>query len=303
MRDATLRRTPTRRSRRRREALIFAAMVLPNLALFAVFTYWPLVYQAYLSLTDWNLLSPVKEMVGLQNYADLLTDPEFGQIMLHTLVFTGGILVFRLALGLLFALLLNQRLIGRNLARSIVFAPTIVSGAAIGIVWAYIFDPRYGLMRVVLGWVGLSSPNWLQDGGWAMVAVIIVYLWRDVGYATIVYLAGLQGVPQELGEAARVDGAGAWHTFRHVTLPLLSPVTFFIVVTTILSSFQAFDIFNAMTGGGPVNATTTLMYYVYQQGFVGLQVGQAATAGFLLFVIMLAATLVQLRFSRWVHYS
>ncbi|MDP9383465.1 MAG: sugar ABC transporter permease, partial [Chloroflexota bacterium] len=192
----------------------------------------------------------------------------------------------------------------RNVVRSVVFAPVILSGAAVGLVWAYIFDPTYGLMRTALGFFGVPSPSWLTDTQFAMPAIIIVYLWKNLGYSAIVYLAGLQNISRDLYEAARVDGANAWQTFRSVTLPQLSPVTFFLVVTTILSSFQAFDIIAVMTEGGPVNATTTLIWYLYEEGFVAFRAGRAAAAAMVLFVLMLVVTLVQVGYlQRRVHYS
>ena len=143
--------------------------------------------------------------------------------------------------------------------------------------------------------IGISSPNWLLDTKWAMMAVVIVYVWKNVGYAVVIYLAGLQAIPRELYEAALVDGAGSWARFRNVTLPGLSPIVFFLVLTTILAGFQSFDIIKVMTNGGPVNSTTTLIYYLYQEGFVGFNAGRAGVASVLLFTIMLVFTLIQMR--------
>jgi multiple sugar transport system permease protein/sn-glycerol 3-phosphate transport system permease protein len=202
------------------------------------------------------------------------------------------------------ALLLNQPLLGRNGVRSVVFSPVMLSGAAIGLVWTYIFDARYGLLDVFIRAVGLRSPEWLLDTRWAMAAIIIVYVWKNIGYAVVIYLAGLQAIPRELYEAALVDGAPAWARFRHVTIPGLSPVIFFLVLTAILSSFQTFDVIKVMTDGGPVNATTTLIYYLYQEGFVGFNAGRAGVAGVVLFLAMLAFTLVQMRYTeRAVSYA
>ncbi len=281
----------------RREWLLFALLVGPNFLLFVIFTYWPLVYNAYLSFVRWDMLSPVKLWVGWDNYRYLFTAPDFFQIIVNTLVFTLASVGLTCLLGLLMALLLNQPLVGRNAARSIVFSPVMLSGAAIGIVWIYIFDPRYGLLDVFLSAVGLQSPNWLLDTTWAMVAVIIVYVWKNIGYAVVIYLAGLQAIPSELYEAAIVDGASAWARFRHITIPGLSPVIFFLVLTTLLASFQTFDVIKVMTDGGPVDATTTLIYYLYQEGFVGFNAGRAGVAGVVLFVTMLAVTLVQMRYT------
>lgn len=288
----------------RREWLLFVLLVGPNILLFAIFTYWPLLYNGYLSFVRWDMLAPVKIWVGLDNYRFLFSQPEFRLILFNTFYFTVASVVLTAGLGLLMALLLNQSLRGRNTVRSIVFSPVMLSGAAIGIVWIYIFDPRYGLIDALLGIVGLNSPNWLLDGAWAMPAVIIVHVWKTIGYAVVIYLAGLQAIPRELYEAVVVDGGGAWSRFRAVTLPGLSPVIFFLLLTTVLTSFQAFDIIKVMTNGGPVNATTTLVFYLYEEGFVAFNAGRAGVASVLLFGLMFAFTLVQMRYEdRNVHYA
>jgi len=288
----------------RKEWLLFVLLVGPNLFLFGVFTYWPLIYNGYLSFVRWDMLSPFKLWVGLDNYTNLLTSPSFGRILWNTLTFTIGSVGLICGIGLLIAMLLNQPLRGRNVARGIVFSPVMLSGAAIGIVWIYIFDPRYGLLDIPIRAMGFRSPNWLLDTAWAMLAVIIVQVWKNVGYAIVIYRAGLQAIPRELYEAALVDGAGAWQRFRNITLPGLSPVVFFLILTTILASFQSFDIIKVMTEGGPVDATTTLIYYLYQEGFVAFNAGRAGVASMVLFISMLVFTIVQMRTSeRSVHYA
>jgi len=288
----------------RAEWFLFLLFVGPNLLLFGIFTYWPMLYNGYLSLVRWDMLSPVKTFVGLANYRALATDATFLTVLRNSLVFTLGAVGGSLLLGLATALLLNRPLRGRAGARAVLFAPTLLSGAAIGIVWVYVFDPRYGLLRSLLSPLGLTAPAWLTDPSWAMPAVIIVYVWKNVGFATVIYLAGLQAIPRDLYEAARVDGAGALWRFRSVTLPMLSPISFFLVVTSLLNSFQAFDIIRVMTQGGPVDATNTLIYYVYQQGFVAYNAGRAAAAAMVLFAIMFGITLVQLRYAEErVHYA
>ena len=289
---------------RRSESLLFVLFVAPNLLLFSIFTYWPLLYNGYLSMVRWDMLSPTKTWVGLDNYTYLLGNDTFRLVLRNTFVFTAGAVGGSLVVGLLVALLLNQPLRYRDGARAIVFAPTLLSGSAIAIVWVYIFDPRYGLMRQILDPFSIPSPTWLRDPTWAMVAVIIVYIWKNLGFAAVIFLAGLQTIPKDLYEAAKVDGAGVWSRFRNVTLPMLSPISFFVLVTSILSTFQSFDIIQVMTEGGPVDATNTLIYYVYEQGFVAFNAGRAAAAAMILFVVMLAVTLIQMRFAeRKVHYG
>ncbi|MDQ3249539.1 MAG: sugar ABC transporter permease [Chloroflexota bacterium] len=288
----------------RGEWVLFLLLVGPNLLLFALFTYWPLLYNGYLSFVRWDMLAPVKLWVGLDNYQFLFASPAFVKILTNTVIFTLASVVLTCSLGLLIALLLNLPLQGRNAVRSIVFSPVMLSGAAIGIVWIYIFDPRYGLLDIFVRAAGLRSPDWLLDTAWAMPAVIIVYVWKNLGYAVVIYLAGLQAIPRELYEAALTDGASGWARFRHVTLPGLSPVVFFLVLTTILAGFQTFDVIKVMTDGGPIDATTTLVYYLYQEGFVGFNAGRAGVAAVVLFVAMLLFTLVQMRYTeRNVNYA
>jgi ABC-type sugar transport system permease subunit len=288
----------------RTEWFLFLLFLGPNMLLFGVFTYWPMVQNAYLSTVRWDMIAPVKVGVGLGNYRYLLRDGVFGRVLLNTLTFTLGSVGISLVLGLAAALLLNQPLRWRDGARAVLFAPTLLSGAAIGIVWVYLFDPRYGLMAQALSWVHLNSPNWLNDPSWAMPAIIIVYVWKNLGFTAVIYLAGLQAIPRDLYEAAKVDGAGPFWRFRSVTLPMLSPISFFLVVTSILNTFQAFDIIQVMTKGGPVNATNTLIYYVYEQGFVAFNAGRAAAGALVLFVLMLGVTLLQVRYTEQkVHYG
>ncbi len=296
------------RTRRKRppfsEWLLFLLFIAPNFILFGIFTYWPMIQTAYLSGVRWDMISANKRWVGADNYRYLWNDDTFRQVLMNSLWFAIGAVGGSLVLGLSIAMLLNQKLRFRNFARASVFMPTLLSGAAIGIVWVYIFDPRYGILAGFLKVFGVNSPAWLGDTKWALPAVIIVYIWKNVGLATIIFLAGLQSIPRDLYEAATVDGAGRMSKFRAVTLPMLSPIMFFVVVTSILNSFQAFDIINVMTRGGPVDATNILVYYIYQQGFVAFNAGRAGAASMVLFVVMLAITLIQLRYSeRKVHYG
>ena len=288
----------------RREALLFLLFVGPNLFFFAVFSFWPIIYSAYLSTRRWDMIAPVKPFVGLNNYRYLFTDDTFRLVLRNTVVFTGVTVGGTLVLGLGLALLLNQPLRGREGAKAILFAPSLLSGAAISIVWIYLFDPRFGLIARILDVAGLPSPAWLADPRWAMPAVIIVSIWKDLGFTAVIYLAGLRTIPRDLYEAAKVDGAGPWWRFRSVTLPMLSPIVFFLGVTSLLNTIQSFDIIQVMTRGGPVDSTTTLIYYVYQQGFVAFNAGRASAAAIILFVAMLGITLAQVRWAeRQVHYG
>jgi len=305
---ATTRTLAQPRGRGRRlaaqEWLLFLLFLGPNLILFGLFTYWPMVENIRLSTQRWNMLAPTRRGVGLDNFRYLATDDVFRQVLVNTFYFTGAAVGLSLLLGLAIALLLNQPLRGRDAARAIVFAPHLLSGAAIGVVWAYIFDPRFGLLAQILDWFGIGSPDWLNRPEWAMPAIIIVYVWKNLGFTAVIYLAGLQGIPRDLYDAAKVDGASAFNRFRSVTLPMLSPITFFLIVTSILSTFQSFDIIRVMTRGGPVDSTNTLIYYVWDEAFQRSNAGRAAAAALVLFALMMVVTLLQLRYSeRRVHYA
>jgi multiple sugar transport system permease protein/sn-glycerol 3-phosphate transport system permease protein len=285
--------------------LLFVVFMAPNLFFLSLFTYWPMVRNVSISLHQTNFLNQGSIYVGLQNFRYIFTNNQFIYVLKNTLYFTVASVSLTLILGLLVALLLNQRLRFRDGARAIVFAPTLLSGAAIGIVWAYMFDPRYGLIAQVLSWVHLPSPNWLNRPEWAMPAIIIVYVWKNLGFSAVIFLAGLQSIPADLYDAAKVDGANAFWRFRSVTVPMLSPISFFLMVTSVLATFQAFDIQRVMTQGGPAFSTTTLIYYVYDQGFGNaFNFGRAAAAAIVLFVIMLFVTVAQVRFTQsQVHYD
>lgn len=293
------------RSRRRRVALgWFAALAGPNLVLLLVFVYRPLLQSLYLSTLQWNLGSPAARSIGLGNYIEWFTAPSTGRVVTTTVIFTVVTVGGALLLGLAVALLLNKKIVGRGFARTVIFAPYVLSGFAVGILWLFIFDPRYGLMQEVLGRIGLPSPQWYTQQPWPLVMIVIVYLWKNLGYVALIYLAGLQSIPQDLRDAAAIDGASASRTFRSIVFPLLSPTTFFLLVTMMLASLQSFDIIQAMTKGGPLGSTTTLMYSIYQESFVNGRAGYASAVATILFVVLLAVTALQSRFlGRKVHYS
>ncbi|MCL3861508.1 carbohydrate ABC transporter permease [Actinotalea sp. K2] len=291
-------------SRRRRALLWFLVLAGPNVALLALFVYRPLVESFYLSTMQWNLGSPVARFVGLGNYVEWFTSPATSQVLATTAVFTVTTVGGALVLGLGLALLLDRRLPGRGLARTVAFAPYVLSGYAVGILWLFIFDPRYGLMSAVLGWFGAASPQWYTAEPWPLVMIIVVYLWKNLGYVALIYLAGLQSVPQDLRDAASLDGAGPTRTLRSIVLPLLTPTTFFLTVTMMLASLQSFDIIRSMTSGGPLGSTTTLMYQIYQEGFVNGRAGYASAGATVLFLVLLTVTALQLRYvEKKVHYA
>ncbi|KRF44787.1 glycerol-3-phosphate ABC transporter permease [Terrabacter sp. Soil811] len=288
---------PRRSSGRAWEWSLAALLLLPNLVLLIVFTYRPLLDNIRLSFTDWNISSPIANPVGLSNYIEWFGRDDTKIILRNTLVFTVATVGISMAVGLGLALLLDQKLKGRNFVRSVVFAPFVISGAAIGIAFQFVFDPQFGLVRDLLARIGVASPDFYQQPGWALFMVTVTYIWKNLGYTFVIYLAALQGRRADLDEAAEIDGATAWTRFRRVLMPQLRPTTFFLSITVLLSSVQVFDIINVMTRGGPQgNGTTTLVYQVYQETFVNQRAGYGATVATVMFVILLAVTVVQVRF-------
>jgi sn-glycerol 3-phosphate transport system permease protein len=295
------------RSRRRnqlRNWLLFAVLAGPNIALLVVFTYRPLLQSFFLSTLQWNLGSPTAIPVGLANSADFFSDPGTPRMLAITGIFTLATVGGGMVLGLLLAVLLNRKLRLRGAARTIVVAPYVLSGVAVGLLWLFVFDPNFGVLSALLRIVGVGSPDWYTNPQWALVMIIIVYLWKNVGYVALIYLAGLQAVPRDLLEAASLDGASPIRSFVSVVLPLLGPTTFFLSITTLLTSLQSFDIIRAMTNGGPLEGTTTMMYQIYLEGFAAGRAGYSSAIATVLFLVLFAITVVQLRFvERKVHYA
>ena len=291
--------TRCRRTLRRhgKEYLLFAALVGPNLALILVFSYWPVIYNLYLSFTSWDMIAPSPTWVGLAEYRQLFSNPDFGHVLVNTFRFAAMVAVGGVVGGLAAALVLVQRLWGRGLVRTVAFAPHIVSGAAIATLWLFILDPSFGLLRAVLSPLGISSPQWTTSSGYSLYALVIVYLWKGTGFCAIIYLAGMQSLPSELFEAARLDGAGRWGRFRHVLLPLLSPVTYLLVLTSIIGAFQAYDVTAIMTGGGPGVSSTTLSWFIYEQAFRASEAGQSAASAMVMLALLLAITFLLTRFA------
>lgn len=283
--------------------LLFLAFAGPNVALLIIFTYKPLVQSLQYSLLQWNIGSATARFIGLENYVNWFGDPATANVVRVTVIFTLTTVAGGMVLGLALALLLNRKLRGTGMVRTVVVAPYVLSGVAVGLLWLFVFDPNFGVLGGVLKALGMGSPDWYNDPQWALPMIIIVYLWKNVGYVALIYLAALQAVPKDLLEAARLDGAGAFASFYNVVLPLLGPTTFFLSVTTLLSSLQSFDIIQAMTKGGPLEGTTTMMYQIYQEGFATGRAGYSSAIATILFFVLLVVTAVQmLVIQKKVHY-
>lgn len=292
---ATRRDTPQRRRRRRRDALLFGALIAPNLLAIIVFSYYPAIYNVGLSFFEWDFVSPNPEFVGLANYLDMVTSAAFGQVMLNTLIFTGVSVFGSLAGGIVLGSLLATKLPLTGFAQTMAFAPHMLPGAAVGILWLFMFDPNYGLSRWAFSLFGADSPAWTTTSDWSLWAITIAYTWQRLGFVTVICYTAILDLPRSLYEAAALDGAHGWKLFRHLTLPLLSPITFFLSITGIISAAQAFDIISIMTGGGPGSSSSTLSWLVYEEAFQKFDIGAASAAATILLVLLLVLTFVQVR--------
>lgn len=268
-----------------------------------IFVGGPIIASAVISFCEWNILSPPR-WVGAEQYRRLLfDDPLFLQSLKVTCVYTLFAVPMGMALALIIAMGLNRNVPGRSVLRTIYFLPSVLSGVAVSMLWVWLFNAEYGLINAVLRGLGLPAPGWLASEFWALPALIIMSLW-GVGGTIIIYLAGLQNIPSELYEAADIDGASRVQAFRHVTLPMLSPVLFFTLIAGTIGSFQVFTQAYVMTGGGPDYATYFYALYLFNQAFEYLNMGYASAMAWVLFVIILVLTLIQLRLSKtWVYYE
>ena len=271
--------------------------LLPQTLLVLIFIIRPLIQTAWLSLNDWVLsLRPTPTYAGLANYEGLFSDPLFLQALKTTALYVLGTTPIALSLGLLVAIALNQP-IGRFrvLFRTAFFVPVVVPTVVVALVWVFLFDIRVGLVNNLISSLGLVPPNWFADVRFALVTVIIASVWQQIGFAMVIFLAGLQAIPDTFYEAASVDGANSLQRFFHITLPMLAPTTIFALVTSIISGFKVFDQVFVMTGGGPANSTVTLVYYLYIQAFEFFDVGRGTAAAMTLLMILAVLTAMILR--------
>jgi len=278
--------------------------LIPTLLGLFVFRLGPIIFAFFMSFTDWNIMSK-PDWVGLSNYKELFTSSYFGEVLSNTFIFSliyvSGVMIF----GLLLSLLVNQKLRGINFFRASYFTPVVTSAVAVGIIWSWILSPKYGILNILMEkLLKIEPPSWLGDEKWALLVIALVQTWKMSGYYMILYLAGLQHIPAQLYEAARIDGANKWQVFWKITLPLLSPTTFFVFTISIIDSFRNFEIIYTMTQGGPQYATTTLVYSVYVNAFVFYRMGYASAIAFVLLGIVAFLTWVNFLLKRyWVKYQ
>lgn len=284
-----------------KDHLIAYSFIAPNFLGFAVFTLVPLVFALALSFLSWDGANPI-EFVGLDNFRQLLSDKTFHRALWNTVVYTAGVVPLTMIAALGLAILLNQKIRGRNFFRTVSFFPYVASLVAVAAVWNFIFSPSRGpvngILNAITGLPYEQLPGWGASKDWAMITVVMFSIWKNMGYYMVIYLAGLQGINPELYEAASLDGANGWKRFRHVTVPQLAPTTFFVLMMLVINSFKVYDIFINLFAGGDnqlSDSTRVLVYQIYNTAFRSLKYGYASSMAMVLFVIVLGITLIQFR--------
>lgn len=286
-----------------KNALLVALFVLPAFIPLFIFWVYPILRTFWLSFTDWNFMTPKYQFVQFSNYKSLLADSRFYEALKNTLVFTLGTLVPTILGGLTLAMLLQKKMAGSGLFKFILFSPWITPTVAISIIWTWIFEPKNGFANLILQALHLPALEWLKSSQTAMLAVVIVTVWKSLGYAMIFYLSALEKVPKDIYEASSLDGAKPLRQFIDMTLPSISPTTFFLMIITMVNSLQAYDQIQILTQGGPSGSTRTLLYMYYQLGFQEYNMGQATAVAVVMVLITVVLSYMQFVGSkRWVHY-
>jgi multiple sugar transport system permease protein len=274
-------------------------LLLPNILGFLAFTLIPVFASFFLSFTSWDMLTPLK-WVGIDNYANLLKDETFVKVFWNTIYFAGVSVPLGMVISLFLAVALDQNIRFKKFYRAAYFLPVVSSMVAVAVVWQFIYNPEYGLLNYFLSMFGIKGPNWLTSTHWAMPAVIITSIWKNVGFNMLIFLAGLQGIGDTYYEAAEMDGARWHHKFLFITVPLLSPTTFFVTVMSFISSFQVFDTVFLMTQGGPARSTSVIVHYLYENAFKYFNMGYASAMAYILFFMVFSITLIQFwRQKKW----
>ncbi|RPI33880.1 MAG: sugar ABC transporter permease [Chloroflexota bacterium] len=270
----------------------------PWFILFMIFTVFSVSFSLYLSFHEWNIIEPDKQFIGLENYIRLFKDERFYQALWNTLLFTGFGVPLGLASGLIVALLLNTKVRGQGIFRTLFYIPVITPLVVSSVIWKWIYQGDYGLLNYYMLKFGLIKEKllWLADPDLAMPSLIIMGIWMGTGGTMVLYLAGLQGIPEELYDSAKVDGANGLQRLMFVTIPLLAPTTFYILITSVIGSFQSFAHIYIMTNGGPLRRTTVIGFYLYETGFKHYEMGYASAMAYILFAIVFILTIVQMKF-------
>jgi multiple sugar transport system permease protein len=282
-----------------------AFFLFPSLAGLLIFMIIPMISSLALTFYEWDPLIPTRfHFLGLQNYTTLIKDENFWAALRHTLFYIAGYIPLVMVSGLAIAVLMNQKLVGRTFFRGAFFMPVISAWVAVALMWTWIFNPKFGIVNYFLGLLGITGPAWLFDPNWAMPAIILTSVWKDIGFVMILFLTGLQNIPREYYEAASIDGASPWSQFLKITLPLLSPTAFFALIISLINSFQVFDQVWVMTQGGPAGSTSVLVEQIVNNAFRYGRMGYAATMSWVLFLIVFLVTIFQTRIQKnWVTYD
>lgn len=270
----------------------------PSLLVIAFFVVFPIIFSLYLSFHEWAILTSDKPFVGLDNFERMFSTPEFWQALKNTFLYTVGVVPFGAAASLALALLLNRTILGSGFFRTAFFLPVITSTIAIAVVWLWVYDDNIGLLNLILRGLGFQPVRWLTSSKTALLSMIIMNVWRNAGYHMVIFLAGLQSIPESLYEAATIDGVNTFQRFRYITWPLLVPTTVFVLITNTIFTFQVFGPIYVMTGGGPARSTSVIVYYLYQRAFEFQEMGYASAVAWIIFIILIGLTLFQLWLSR-----
>jgi multiple sugar transport system permease protein len=270
----------------------------PTLVIFLTFILFPVLFSFYLSFQEWNMFSSEANFVGMDNYVRMFNSQEFWTVLKNTAIFTIGTVPLNMALSLLVAIALHKKIKGKKFLRTAFFAPVIISPVAAAVIWRWIYDPNFGLLNYAIGILGIDAVNWLNDPTAAMFALIIMAVWKTFGINMVLFSAGLQGIPETYYEAAEIDGAGVWSKFWRITVPMLAPTTFFIMIMSMISSFQVFDLVYVLTSGGPLGSTKVLVFFVYEYAFKFFEMGYASAAAYILFFILIVLTMAQVRYMK-----
>ncbi|MCU0494057.1 MAG: sugar ABC transporter permease [Chloroflexaceae bacterium] len=295
-------------SKRLREIIDAYSMLLPTILGVLIFFAVPLGISLYLSFTNSRLFGDAR-FVGFENYVRVFRDRNFYEALWHTFIFSVVTLIFSTAPAIFLAVLLNEKIKGQAFFRAIFFIPVVASVVGISLLWRYLFNFDFGYINYALSLVGLPRVEWLTSANWALFSAILVFCWKTIGYNMVIFLAGLQGIPAQLYEAASIDGANRWQLFSRVTLPMLSPTTFFVLVTTLINCLQVFDVPFALgwtrsNTAGPADSMLTVVILLYREGFISFRMGYASAIAWVLFLMIMVITFIQFRVSnRWVNYD
>lgn len=277
--------------------------VAPAVVILAIFWVYPILNMGYLSLFKWDLISPKMQFVGLQNFQALFADQQFWQTFVNTVIYTLFVVGLGVTLGLFVAVYLKEHTKTNGFIQAVIFSPYVVSLASVALLWMWIMNKDYGLLNSILGFFDIGAVDWLGDSHVALVSLILISVWKSVGYDALILVSAIQGIPAHLYEAARLDQASPWTTFRKITLPMISPTLFFLVVVDAIASLKVFETIQIMTAGGPQNATNTLVFSLYQYGFQFNKVGYAAAIGVVLLALIAVFAIVYFKLlSNRVHY-